>query len=546
MKRTCNILLLMFVLILTLFLASCNGLLDVDSKRLVTDEEFGHSSNDSLYSTFGILSQLQKLADSYVLLGELRGDLLDVTDISDLDLKEINNFSISSDNSYAKINDYYAVINNCNYMLQNLDSSVVNNGEKRNLSQYAAIKSIRAWTYMQIALNFKTAKFYDKAILTVEDSKQTYPEYTFDELADILISDLEPLKDVDFPSIGYIGSYNTSYSYFPIRFLLGDLYLWKGDYLNAAREYYELMYKDRLTVNKGYTSSWQTENNTIGTTANLNWFYAFIGSAEVITTITCPTQYGQTFNLDSLNMQHKIVPSALAISNWDNQTYFLNEASNTQGDLRKYGSLWWKNEVTSNSTKTTTYVKGDDVADPYYIMKYMMYSQNVVVYRTALLYLRYAEAVNRLNKPNLAYAVLKSGLNNVNYYDKKIFTQSEKDSLSNEFMNFADTRFSYNTGIRMRGLGNEVKDTTFYRFETQATMQDSVLYVEDLIQKELALETAFEGNRFHDLMRIALRRIKNGEGDASYLANLVSAKHVGDEAAIKAILMNTDNWYIKK
>ncbi|HEY6913704.1 MAG TPA: hypothetical protein VI413_03425, partial [Paludibacter sp.] len=63
---------------------------------------------------------------------------------------------------------------------------------------------------------------------------------------------------------------------------------------------------------------------------------------------------------------------------------------------------------------------------------------------------------------------------------------------------------------------------------------------------ELALETAFEGNRFHDLMRIALRRIKNGEGDESYLANPISAKHVGSEAVIKEKLMHIDNWYIKK
>jgi hypothetical protein len=96
----------------------------------------------------------------------------------------------------------------------------------------------------------------------------------------------------------------------------------------------------------------------------------------------------------------------------------------------------------------------------------------------------------------------------------------------------------------MRGLGACDKDTTFYTFHKQNTMNDSVLFVEDLIQKELALETAFEGNRFQDLMRIALRRIKNGEGDASYLANPVSAKHVGNEAAIKTLLMNTDNWYI--
>ena len=113
-------------------------------------------------------------------------------------------------------------------------------------------------------------------------------------------------------------------------------------------------------------------------------------------------------------------------------------------------------------------------------------------------------------------------------------------------MDFADYRFSNNTGIRMRGVGNADKDTTFYVFHAQPSMRDSVKFVEDLIQKELALETAFEGNRFQDLMRFTLRRIKNQEGDASYLADLIAPKHKTNAAAIRQKLMNPENWYIKK
>jgi SusD family. len=545
MKKIFHI--LISLLLPSILLVGCNDILDVDSVRMTTQDQYGKSSLDSLYSTFGVLSRLQKLADSYVLLGELRGDLLDVTDQSDLSLKEITNFSVSANNPYANISDYYAVINNCNYIIRNLDSSAVYKAQKLQLKEYAAMKSIRAWTYMQIALNFKTAKYYEDPILTVADSKKSYPEYGIEELADILIADLAPLKDVSFPGIGYIGSYNTAYSYFPIRFLLGDLYLWKGDYTNAAREYYNLIYKNRYVVSKGFSSSWESVNNTIGSNATLSWPSLFrTGSGEVISTIACPTEYGQTFTLDSLNMQHKIVPSAVALKNWADQTYFLNDASNSQGDLRKYGSVWWKKTVSSNTTNTNTFTTADDVANPYYIFKYMMYSQNVVIYRTALLYLRYAEAINRLNKPNTAFAILKYGLNGTTAYNTKVIPASEKDSVSATFMTFSDSRFVNNVGIRMRGLGNADKDTTFYSLKKQPSMKDSVLFVENLIQKELALETAFEGNRFHDLMRIALRRIKNGEGDESYLATPIAAKHTGNESAIRAKLMNRDNWYIKK
>jgi len=540
MKKICNLLICLFIS--SIFLVSCNDMLGVDSKRLLTEQEYGHTPNDVLYSTFGVLSQMQKLADSYVLLGELRGDLLNVSETSDLSLREINDFAISPTNSYVNIKNYYAVINNCNYILQNLDSTVVVKGEKLQLGQMAAIKSIRAWTYMQIALNFKTAKYYDKAILTVEDSKKSYPELDITALADVLIADLEPLKNVPFQDLGAVGSYNTTYSYFPISFLLGDLYLWKGEYEKAAIEYHDFMFKFGILIYGGYSSAWVVTNNTITKDAYYNWLNSFAPfSSEISTTITCPTEYGQKFALDSLNYQHEIIPSTQAIKNWENQTYYLNEASSAQGDLRQIGSVGWRYSANSSSLNSTT---TDLTTNPYIIYKYRIYNQNVVIYRNSLLYLRYAEAVNRLNKPALAFAVLKYGLNPTNMSNPKVIPAKEKDAAAT-YMNFNDTKFTNNVGIRMRGLGACDKDTTFYTFHAQKSLRDSVLYVEDLIQKELALETAFEGNRFTDLMRITLRRIKNGEGDASYLADPIAAKHVGNESYIRTLLMNPENWYIK-
>ena len=58
--------------------------------------------------------------------------------------------------------------------------------------------------------------------------------------------------------------------------------------------------------------------------------------------------------------------------------------------------------------------------------------------------------------------------------------------------------------------------------------------VEDLIVDEEALELAFEGTRFFDLMRVAHRR-----GDASYLANRLAKRN----AALASKLSNPKNWY---
>lgn len=546
MKKFNAILLILFSVIC---FTSCDDLLGVDSDRLVSDQEYRlATSSDSVYSMFGLLTQMQKLADGYVLLGELRADLLDVTNNSEPDLQQINMLEVTRENPYANVRDYYAVINNCNYILMHLDTSVVDKGQKFNLSQYAAVTSVRAWTYMQIALNFGKAKYFEKPLLSLEDANETFPEYSMEELAPLLIASLEPIKAVELPSLGFLGNYYARLSLFPPRFVLGDLYLWLGAYYQtnleyfekAATEYRQLMYDKRIVVDKNNGSYWIAVNNTISANANLYWQRALnLGSGEVITTITCPTEYGQQFMLDTLNNQHRIAASKVAIKNWDTQVYYMNESSNALGDLRKYGSLSYS-EATNREAISDFTFNGVSGAD-FLIYKYKIYKQNITVYRSSLLYLRYAEAVNRLNKPNLAFAVLKYGLNSTTIFNEKIVPVRERgDAALPPYMAFADIRFNNNAGIRMRGLGNMDQDTTFFVMQPKGTLSDSILYVEDLIQKELALETAFEGNRFHDLMRFAIRR-----NDNAYIADIIAPKHGANAAAIHSKLLDRANWFVK-
>ncbi len=68
-----------------------------------------------------------------------------------------------------------------------------------------------------------------------------------------------------------------------------------------------------------------------------------------------------------------------------------------------------------------------------------------------------------------------------------------------------------------------------------ADVQDAV---EDLIIDECALEMAFEGNRFFDLMRVARRR------GADYLASRVAKRNGTEDATMRAFLQNEKNWYL--
>jgi len=69
-------------------------------------------------------------------------------------------------------------------------------------------------------------------------------------------------------------------------------------------------------------------------------------------------------------------------------------------------------------------------------------------------------------------------------------------------------------------------------------------FVENMIIDEDGLELAYEGNRWADLVRVALRK-----NDPSFLANKVAAKferagNAGMAATIRGRLSNKDNWFL--
>lgn len=537
------------VLILTVasLIVSCDSLLDVDSERYTFDEDYQMgSAHDSLYSLVGIISELQKLGDRYVLLGELRGELMQTNDDASLYLKQLNDFAITKDNPYASIKEYYSVINNCNYVIQYVDTTARDKADKPNHRVMAAAKSIRAWTYLQLVLNYGSANYITNPILSAKDVNKTYEVVDLTNLCDYLIEDLTPFKDVE-PILMFRGMV------LPINLLIGECHLWKASvldgqgqasaakqhYLAAASAYYELIKEEEYTIPKNTRSYWEwdTKTNLPTTSMYINWTNEFDPSfsTSAVGYLASSPDFGHPFTLDTLTYNRVLIPSEWAIKNWDNQLYFYSDFGITDGDLRYYGS--YVNYGSMNDL-------GEIIRTPT-IYKYIMMSsveeqKIIMLYRYAQVYLHYAEAINRLGYSQMAYEAMKSGLNPITMAKSNIRAEVYDTTLKAipNYLDFTQYIFTDNVGTKMRGLGNLNTDTTFYIIPKSV---DSIQWVEDEIIAEYALECAFEGSRFHDLMRVAIRR-----NDPAFLADKVARKYTFNKEEIRSKLMDPANWYLPK
>ena len=580
-------------------LGSCADFFEQDSEHVIfSDENHLNSATDTIYSVTGILSKLQVLADRTILLGEVRGDLMDVTEYANSDLRDLAQFNVKDDNRYNKPSDYYAVINNCNYFIANADTALKNNrNEYIFMKEYAAVKAIRAWTYLQLVLNYGSVPFVTEPILTKQDAELDYPRYDLAAVCEYFINDLSAIPDRyhrEYPGYGNIRGTDSRFFWFPITVVLGDLNLWLGSatgsktaYQQAALRYYQYI-NERNGENSAFPISTSLYTYTPGSTTwmsmtswgSLSAQETYNENSELITMIPCDSiqaegNYSQLRNLfnSTIDNDYKfsLTPSPNMFTISESQPHCCVSNSGTSvlyapqglsdhrsGDLRLYyffSEGYSYDRITSERIETQS------------ISKYN--TRNVHIYRRQMVYFRLAEALNQLGYPRLAFQFLSQGVNNDVLEEEVYPYYSQSDSLWISQLDFPRARYGIFTvehlvsnrvtgaintiGMHSRGSGwtplNE-----FYQFP-DSVEQDGVNvavplaeqqeYVRDLLLTEDALEFAFEGVRYYDLMRFAMREPNPGQ----FLSDRIYNRRGTDNrdavrSEIKTDLNNPQNWYI--
>jgi hypothetical protein len=154
------------------------------------------------------------------------------------------------------------------------------------------------------------------------------------------------------------------------------------------------------------------------------------------------------------------------------------------------------------------------------------------LYRQAALHLDYAEAANRDAHGPLAYAILNQGMTTI---PNKITTEASPYNFDARKSDNPRITGDWCQNVGLRGRAN--------LYSVTLPAGDSTLPLEDAIINESGLELAYEGKRWPDLVRVALRR-----NDPAFLADKIYNKLLRENnpqaAAVRAKLMNRDNWWL--
>ena len=553
----------LYTLMLSLALASCADVLDTSSEMVQFQEDntLDHPT-DSVYSVLGIVNRLQLIADRTVLLGEVRSDLVTPTEAATADLKRLSAFDLVQPNKYNKVSDYYAVINNCNYYLANVDTALERRGRKLFEYEFAAVKAFRAWTYLELVKNYGEVPLVTRPMMTEREAEEALHMARTDikGVCDFFIDDLTPCAKTPLPAYGTIDGANSQLFFIPVRALLGDLCLWAGRYEEAARWYNSYLNDDRAPVplNYGSRSRWTSATDfqqpyTAYSTATTSEILTYIPMEERIFDGTVSDLSNVFESTRENNYYFQLTPSASLRRLSAEQVNCIEYKTETTTDTVYAPRSGLQNDLLIGDLRLYTVFHqqsrgGQDEYSEYNTLSQSVnkiIADRVTTYRKTMVYLRYAEALCRARLPQSAMCVLKYGM-----CPEHIFTHidSLERAAAGDLINFDANTFTQEVaiGIHSRGSGDS-QCNAFYVLpqpaDSLATRQDTIDYqvprVEDLIVNEMALEGAFEGYRFYDLMRVALRR-----GDPAYLADAVSRRNGAADEQLRTLLMDRKNWFL--
>jgi hypothetical protein len=460
-----------------LIFAACEDFFDEKQGGQILPDKHYQSETDAYNSLLGCLTTLYETMPKYIITSSLLGDLADVTENAGSDLIDINLHRPSKYNIYTDASGYYKFIISVNEALKYLSEI---QEKDQDFTDIVYRDYYNAFLCIRTWAYLTLVRLYGEAAYIPDNVPELPEDFIYLErevIIDTLINQLDSAI-----TKAYELRFETNYLYA----LLGELLLEKGYYQDAA----DALYISMLGTFPYVSNSYEEES----------WINIFISSETQGGEVLIAVPYSrdnknenQLYYWTSYQLDYLVRPTSVIIDMYSKQV-----AQNDQqtGDLYRGVGI------------TYDVIDGKNVINKYLIDDAVPASSDIIMQRVSDLHLLLAEALNLAG-----------------YYTDALDLVNANNS---EF----DVYWRNGRGIRER--------VYLKSYEIPAGTTDSATYIEDLIMEERAMELAYEGRRWFDLMRVARRR-----GNA-YLANKVAAKFSNPALAeeVRNLLMDEKNWYL--
>ena len=355
-----------FIVIAAIFsLQSCEEFFNPDQGLVVDERAYFQDWNEYRAAELGLYALQQELVEQLVILGELRGDLLTVTDNADRDLIEVNQHQVSSVNKYASPLAFYRLIGACNRLSTRLEQDhpeVLKDTTGTIYDRlYGEVLCMRAWAYFNAARIYGEVPYIWPELTTAEEISEYVSQsktvinpvtiiygpdgYTNDTIYNDTIV-LERMY-LDLPAIvdtfttqlqekvklvgvlhnlvnGDLTWDVTIWNRFGMYCLLGQMYLETGDFGRAVQYFDQILrFGDYNVVEGSFIRYGLDRKFSFGNWQNI---FTNIDVDEHIMTVWFSKTYQQQNRLQYLfdpeaPNQYMLKPTATAIDSWETEWY---------------------------------------------------------------------------------------------------------------------------------------------------------------------------------------------------------------------------------
>lgn len=564
---------------------SCKKALDLKPKDQVDVTNAYQNVYDANAAVIGIYGQLLGIADRYIVLNELRADLMSPTANADQYLKQLNEHSETTDNPWVDPKPWYKIILNINDAMYHFTDMYQNGKLKATEYQerYSDLGSLRCWLYLQLGAHYGSVPYVTDPLASIDDLKDQskYPKMAFSDILKKLATFMnDPARSLETysasdPITGATNSAlnttidgNSTSLFFALKYAIkGDVNLWAGNYKDASTAYKYLMeygaqragfsdaaaqkYWYYKVCNDVFTISYtnNSDNQFVdGTTAGYREIFANatgtnIGS-EHLWRMPFSTTFGPAnpfINLFSnQGGSYLLTASKALINNWNSQV----QNNGFPYDGRSRVAVRTINGQPVIMKQLYFYLNGTTFLPNSLLSKQGYW----LIYRTSMLQEHFAESALNDGQNKIAYSLLNVGIKNM-YNPYAPSAPPSSYDVTNTEQTFLPAPYDFDA----RSGGPQGYHRDWYRECGTRTRANLVRLDTTIIQRPTDLENeiindsgrelCFEGVRWGDLVRVALRR-----NDPSFLANKIGDKLVAEgnpnAEAVRKKLMTVSNWYL--